>query len=420
MKHTHIGIANHSKSTIYILVAVSVLAAMAVCAQESKSDSQGVPDVEFDGGTFVTPPPESPVEVQPGVDFSQAEMSDIAPDKKAYPPESENNQAGKDVRNTGIVQNALSASGNAAESKISFVDLIPWGLAIFMAALAGAATTYVWIMKKQERHFTALRENILNGSKSVHLLPEEATRIIRDFSEMVREGAGHFDKTVKQQRAELEKIVQMAEDTSRLSREDAQRTVDNFKGSLNEMLGKISKFMERVVHDTKETHNQALETKEFTKQVSALIHEKEAEILKLKEGYHLQLISPLTKAFLKIRDDIYSLANHTGDPQIRQQLLDLDQQIGHALLDLQIEEIPIEVGEKPHEIHHSRLWESLGAAVPTDDPERHGAVAGIQERGYQFQISNGESHIIRKAVVVILSCSSANAQSEEEIIASNK
>jgi hypothetical protein len=295
-------------------------------------------------------------------------------------------------------------------SEINFTNLLPWGLAIVMSILAGAAVTNVWIMKKQERHFALLRESVFNGAKPVHLLPEEATRIIREFYEMIRKGAEHFDQTVKQQRNELERIVKMADDSSQLSREDTHRTVETFKGSLNEMLGKIGKFMERVVQDTKETHNQALETKEFAKQVSTLIYEKEAEISKLKEGYHIHLISPLIKAFLKIRDDIHLLTNHAADPQICQQLSDLDQRIGHALLDLQIEEIPIQIGEKPHEVHHSSLWESLGAASPTDDPLRHGAVASIQERGYQFKNRNGEPHIIRKAVLLIHSCSSFNIQ----------
>lgn len=403
-----------------ILILVSLLLAAPAGSQESKSVPPDVPEVQVESGLSATLPAGLPVKVQPGVDPSQAEASETAPDQRTIPPESGDNRAGKDVQNTGIKQKASMASGNTVASKNSFVNLLPWCIAIFMAILAAVAVTYVWNMKKQERHFAALRENIINGSKPVHLLPEEATRIIRDFNEMVRKGASYFEDTVKHQRIELEQIVKMAEETSRSSREDAQRTVDTFKGSLNEMLGRISKFMERVVQDTKETHNEALETKEFAKQVSSLIHEKEAEISKLKEGYHLHLISPLTRAFLKIRDDIHSLANHTDDPQIRQQLTDLDQRIGHALLDLQIEEIPIHVGEKPHKIHHPRLWESLGASVPTDDPVRHGAVARIQERGYQFKISNREPHIIRKAVVVIHSCSSLNNQPEEELIVPNE
>jgi len=230
----------------------------------------------------------------------------------------------------------------------------------------------------------------------------------------VKEGANYFADTVKRQRQELEQVIGLANEMCRASHEETKSTVDTFKGSLNEMLGKISKFMERVVQDTKETHNQALETKDFAKQVSSLIQDKELEISKLKEGYHLQLISPLTKAFLTIRDDIHLLADHIGDAQIRQQLSDFDQQIGNALADLKIEEIPILVGQKPHEIHHSRLWESLGAAVPTNDPVLHGAIARIQARGYQLSISNDEPHIIRKAVLVIQNYSPVDGQSEGE------
>lgn len=396
-----------------------LLTAAAVVAEYPNPDQPAPTGSQSESTAPVITPNELPIKVQPRIDVSQAQTSETEPGANKVSPKEKDSPTDKGTI-PHATQKAPTLTPNSAGQIDRIMNVLPWCFAVLMAILAGAAVTYIWIMKKQERHFAALRENIFNGSKPVHLLPEEATRLIHEFNGMVKEGAGYFDKTVKQQRIELEQIVKMAEETSRASREDAQRTVDTFKGSLNETLGKISKFMERVVQDTKETHNQALETKEFAKQVSALIHEKEVEISKLKEGYHLHLISPLTKAFLKIRDDIYLLANLTADPQIRQQLSDLDQRIGNALSELQIEEIPIQIGEKPHVLHHSRLWESLGAAEPTDNPERHGAVARIQERGYQLRINNNEPHIIRKAIVVIHSCSQLNVQPDVEPITQNQ
>jgi hypothetical protein len=397
--------------SVFFIVLVAALG-----AQEPSSTSPVVLEQPLESGASAAPPTDTPVKVVPGIDPNQVETTQSAPSQEGRPPQLENEPGADNVQTAHHTQ---TRSPNAAESRISFANILPWCFAILMALLAGAATTYIVILRRQERHFSSLRENVISGSTPVHLLPEEATRLIREFHLNIEKGASYFDQTIKSQRKELEQIVGTSEASSRASHEETKRTVETFKGSLNEMLVKISKFMERVAQDTKETHKQALETKEFSKQVAALIHDKELEISKLKEGYHLHLINPLTKAFLKIRDDIHLLANHTTDPQIGQQLTDLDQRIGNALSDLQIEEIPIQVGERPHEIHHSRFWESLGAAEPTDDPLQHGAIARIPERGYQIRTNNGEPHIIRKAVVVIHSCSIDNDQHNIENITQN-
>lgn len=359
-----------------------------------------------------------PAESQPSSGTGQDQAIKTAPTQNTLSPTSNTIKKAQESAISKTPLDYFTTSKSASQSNI-ILSLLPWCFAVFMATLAGAAMTYIIVLKRQERHFSSLRESILNGSNSVHLLPVEATRLIHDFTETLKKGAKQLDETVEKQRIELEKIVETSEETSRASKEFAQRTVDTFKGSLNETLEKIRKFMERMVQDTKDTHNQALETKEFAKQVSALIHEKELEISKLKEGYHLHLIRPLTETFLKIRDDIHLLANLTADPQIRQQLSDLDQRIGNALSELQIEELPIQVGEKPDLIHHPSLWESLGAAETTDNRERHGTIARIQERGYQFRINNGEPHIIRKAIVVIYSDRQLNVHPAVEPIIPN-
>jgi hypothetical protein len=400
-----------------ILITVSILLATFLGAQESSSTLPALLGESLESGESTAPPADPPDKVNSRLDHNQVETTEPAQSQRGTSPQLE---SGSKADNVEELPATPTPTPNTAESKISFANILPWSFAFLMAVLAGATGTYIIILKKQERHFASLRENVINGSRPIHLLPEEATRLIRDFHLNIKEGATYFDETVKRQRQELEQIVRLAEETSRASHEETKRTVETFKGSLNEMLLKIGKFMERVVQNTKETHDQALETKDFAKQVSALIHDKEVEISKLKEGYHLHLINPLIKSFLKIRDDIHLLANHTAGPQICQQLIDLDQRIGNALSDLQIEEIPIQVGERPHKIHHSRLWESLGAAEPTDDPLRHGAIARVQERGYLIRINNGEPHIIRKAVVVIHSCSPHNDQPEGKQITQNQ
>jgi molecular chaperone GrpE (heat shock protein) len=246
--------------------------------------------------------------------------------------------------------------------------------------------------------------------------------LIQTFQEELKGEARHFKDLIKDHRQQMDAIVRLAEETCRASSAETHRTVETFKVSLNEMLGKIGKFMERVVQDTTETHKQALETKEYAKQISELIHLKEAEIAKLREGFHLHLITPLTKAFLKIRDDLRLYSSHAADSQTREQLTDFDQKIGSALADLQIEEIQVREGEKPHENLHARYWESLGAPEPTADPSLHGTIARIQERGYQHCTTHGgEPHVIRKAILVIYSCTATNGKtgnsptSEEQI-----
>jgi hypothetical protein len=400
-------------------IILSLLSAVTVLAEPPITTQTVPPESQSESTALVGEPTEIPIKVQPRTDSNQAQASETeAAENEVFPKEKDSVTDHENI--SPDTQKAPPLPPNSAGLRDSIMNILPWCLAVLMAGLAGAAGSYIAILKKQERNFSTLRESVINGSKPVHLLPEEAIRLISEFRDHVTQGANYFNEIVEKHRQDVGRIVQMAEESSRASRDETLRTVDTFKGSLNEMLGKIGKFMERVVQDTKETHNQALETKEFAKQVSALIQEKEVEISKLKQGYHLHLIGPLTKEFLKIRDDVHLMAKHSGDPQISQQLSDLDQKIGNALSDLQIEEISIQLGEKPHEIHHPRLWESLGAAEPTDDPLRHGAIARIQERGYQLKINNAEPHIIRKAVVVIHSCSTANGQSEREPISANQ
>lgn len=299
----------------------------------------------------------------------------------------------EDQPKTALV--GIPQEGSRADSAL------PWCIAILMAGIAGAAATYILLLTKQDRNFKALRQRVIDGSEPVHLLPEEATRLIREFKEHVTAGARHFDESVKAQRAEVERIVRDAEVSSQEAREETRRTVDTFKASLNGMLESLTKFMEKVVHDTSNAHSQALETKEYAKNVADLIHAKESEIARLKEGYDLHLIAPLTKAFMKIRDDLHAMAPHIKDDQILRHLGDLDHKIVSALTELRIEEIKIP--DKPHDLS-SRLWESLGAAEDTPDPALHGMRARIKERGYLLKMPNGEPHIIRKAVVVVYSC----------------
>ena len=290
----------------------------------------------------------------------------------------------------------------------SLTTLLPWILAVVMSGFAGAAVVYILVLRKQDRHFDALRKKVTDGQEAVHLLPEEATRLIREFSEHLNKGAIHFDETVKGNRQDLEKIIHETEESSKVSRDQTHQTVETFKTSLNGMLEKITKFMQLVVQDTKETHNQALETKEYSKQISELVHAKEEEITKLKEGYHLQLITPLISAFLKIRDDLHLMAEHSSDTQIKDELTTIEQRIVAALSDLQIEEI--EIPNRPQEVLHTRYWETLSAAETTEDPAKHGSVAKIHKRGYQLRTANSEPHVVRKAVVVVFSSSGIASQ----------
>lgn len=289
---------------------------------------------------------------------------------------------------------------------------LPWCIAILMAGLAGAAGVWVMILTKQDRRFNALRQKVIDGAEPVHLLPEEATRLLRNFREDAVAATQSVRTDIAHHRVEVERIVHEAENSSRASRDETQLLVKTFRESLNGMLEKIGKFMERVVQDTKETHNQTVETKEYAKSVAELIHAKEREIARLREGYDLHLITPLTKAFLKIRDDLHAMAPHIVDDQIRSQLGDLDQKIVAALGDLSIKEIkiPEDLKEFP-----ARNWESLGAAEATDDPGQHGKSARIKEKGYQLEMPDAEPRIIRKAVVVVYSCQTLADSGEQPI-----
>lgn len=296
--------------------------------------------------------------------------------------------------------------------RIASASALPWCIAILTSGLAGAAGVWVMMLTKQDRRFNALRQRVIDGAETVHLLPEEATRLLRNFREDAVAATKSIRDNIGRHRDEVERIVREAENSSRASREETQLLVKTFRESLNGMLEKIGKFMERVVQDTKETHNQALETKEYAKSVTELIHAKEREITRLKEGYDLHLITPLTKAFLKIRDDLHAMAPHIADDQIRSQLGDLDQKIVAALDDLRIKEIEIPEDLKDFP---SQKWESLGAAEATDDPAQHGKRARIKEKGYQLRMPDAEAHIIRKAVVVVYSCQTLADSGEQRI-----
>jgi hypothetical protein len=296
--------------------------------------------------------------------------------------------------------------------RIASASALPWCIAILMAGLTGASGAWIVMLRKQGMHFKLLRQKVIDGTEPVFLLPAEATRLIHEFKELVTDGGRYFDESVKDQRAEVKRIVHEAESSSRASRDETLRTVDTFKTSLNGMLGSLTKFMDRVVQDTDKTHNQALETKEYAKNVAELIHAKEREITRLKEGYDLHLITPLTKAFLRIRDDLHAMTPHIADNQIRSQLGDLDHKIVAALGDLRIKEIEI-----PEDLKNftSQKWESLGAADATDDPARHGKRARIKEKGYQLEMPDAEPHIIRKAVVVVYSCQTLTDAGEQQV-----
>gem|GEM_PF-4849878 len=295
------------------------------------------------------------------------------------------------------------------QSKESPLSWLPWILAVVMSGFAGAAVAYILVLRKQDRHFSALRQKVIEGKEPVLLLSDEAARLIRDFKGQLVEANNYLKKTIQDNREDLGKLVQEAKDTGQVSRDQTQQTVDTFKSSLNGMLEKITKFMQNVVQNTKETHDQAVATKDYSKQVSELIKEKEAEISKLKEGYHLHLIKPLTNAFLKIRDELYLLKAHSSDAQVKEGLGDLDRQIVAALEDMQIKETVIP--DRPETLH-SRFWESLGAAEPTDDQAKHGSLSKVHEKGYQCHTANGEPHVVRKAVVVVYSSSSDTTSQE--------
>ena len=305
----------------------------------------------------------------------------------------------------GFVRKLMSFFGGSR-----VVTGLPWCIAIFMAVLAGAAGAWVMVLTKQDRHFVALRKKVIDGTEAVYLLPDEATRMIYEFKESLTNIAHSFEESVKAQREEVKRVVHEAESSSQASREETLRTVDIFKTSLNGMLGSLTKFMEKVVQDTSNTHTQALETKEYAKNVAELIDAKEKEITRLKKGYDLHLIAPLTKAFMQIRDDLHAMRPFVSDEQIQGQLADLDQKIVAALDDLQIKEILIP--ENPQELHPHH-WESLGAAEMTDDLERHGLRARVTRKGYMLNVPNGEHHIIRKAVVVVYSYQAQNESAEQ-------
>jgi len=302
------------------------------------------------------------------------------------------------------------------QSKESPLSWLPWILAVVMSGFAGAAAVYILVIRKQERHFNALRQKVFEAKEPILLLPDEASRLIREFKGQLAEADNYLRKTIQDNHENLVKHVHHAEQSSQASREQTHQMVETFKSSLNGMLEKITKFMQLVVQDTKETHNQALETKEYSKQISELIHSKEEEIAKLKEGYHLHLIKPLTNAFLKIRDELHLMTGQSSDPQIKDGLRSLDRKIVTALGDLQIKETKIP--ERPDNLH-ARFWESLGAAEHTDEPAKHGLIARINVRGYYYLAANSEPHVVRKAVVVVFNSSDMTSQENQDSVPSN-
>lgn len=298
----------------------------------------------------------------------------------------------------------------------SLVIWLPWILAIVMSLFAGAATAYILVLRNQDRHFNALRQKVMEGKEPVFLLSSEAVRLISEFRGQLAQVDGNLKKMLADNHDGLRRLVQEAQESSQLSRDQTHQTVETFKSSLNGMLEKITKFMQNVVQNTKEAHDQAVATKDYSKQVSELIHEKEAEISKLKEGYHLHLIKPLTNAFLKIRDEIHLLAARSSDAQVKECLGDLDRQIVVALEDLHIRET--QIPERPDNLH-PRFWESLGAAEHTDDSAKQGSYARIHERGYHYLSANSEPHVVKKAVVVVYKSSNTTSQGNHDPAPSN-
>mgnify|MGYP005862395535 CR=1 FL=1 len=310
----------------------------------------------------------------------------------------------------------VTKQGERKVSSKSLFIWLPWIFAIVMSLFAGASAAYILVLRKQGRHFNGLRQKVIEGKEPVLLLSGEAARLISEFKDQLAQADHNLKKTLGDNYVGLTRLVQQAEESGQLSREQTHQTVETFKSSLNGMLEKINKFMQNVVQNTKDAHDQAVATKDYSKQVSELIHEKEAEISKLKEGYHLHLIKPLTNAFLKIRDEIHLLAARSADADVKETLEDLDRQIVAALEDMQIKEteIPLQV-----ENLHARFWESLGAAERTDDPTKHGSVARIHERGYQYHTANSEPHVVKKAVVVVYNASNTTSQVNQDPAPSN-
>jgi molecular chaperone GrpE (heat shock protein) len=166
---------------------------------------------------------------------------------------------------------------------------------------------------------------------------------------------------------------------------------------MNNMLESLQKFMGKVVEDAKRTRDEAAETKELTKQVAAVLQEKEEQLRQLEEGYQKSLLGPLTKEFLNLRDELLSISEQT-EGEISNHLDAIDKKFVKALAETGIHEIAI--NGRPDDLPPG-FWETVGAATPTENSEKHGTVERIYTRGYTVCRPDGEKAVLRKAVVVL-------------------
>lgn len=268
---------------------------------------------------------------------------------------------------------------------------------IVLAILTGGLLAYFMVLRARGRSFAALREEVLSGSKEVPLLTTEALEMISQFKGQLMDSAADFHGKADEHRSSVEGFISRAEKTANESHAKTHETVDTFKGSMNNMLESLQKFMGKVVEDAKRTRDEAAETKELTKQVAAVLQEKEEQLRQLEEGYQKSLLGPLTKEFLNLRDELLSISEQT-EGEISNHLDAIDKKFVKALAETGIHEIAI--NGRPDDLPPG-FWETVGAATPTENSEKHGTVERIYTRGYTVCRPDGEKAVLRKAVVVL-------------------
>lgn len=269
-------------------------------------------------------------------------------------------------------------------------------VSISLAFFTGGLVVYIIILRARGRSFDVLREEVLSGSGQVPLLTEEALELIRQFRAELSDSATRFHNKADEHQSRVEDFVNRAEEIANDSHAKTHETVSTFKGSMNNMLENLQKFMGKVVEDAKRTRDEAAETKELTKQVAKVVREKEEQFQNLQEGYQKSLLGPITKEFLNLRDELLSLREQT-EGEVADQLDAIDKKLVQAFAETGIQEIPI--AAKPDDLPPG-YWETVGAAIPTDDYEKHGTVERVHTRGYTVCRPDGEIAVLRKAVVV--------------------
>lgn len=267
-------------------------------------------------------------------------------------------------------------------------QILPWAIAVAMSGLAGAAVIFSLILVRQGRYFSALRRKLVEDSEPVHLLTDEARIFLKEHSESVSSGQ-------KQTRELLSEARSFCEEADHTMREANEKMVAQLKA----MIDHFTRFLNDISRQSAGAHEQALETKDLAKQVAELLPEKENEIARLKVGYHLDLLKPLTRAFLDAHDDLRILMSGNR-PVSPDDLKALDEKFLAALQAVGIEITPILSFNGDLGNIGQHFWDALDASDPTDDESLHGTASRIHRNGYHSRLADGSTLVVRKAVVV--------------------